>query len=185
MGDDKRAEHLSKQFNNKTLQAIALFAFKRCGNCTHRVECANEILGSGGNKAPIATIVYGMMQGCPKVKYDGIGVVPREVANYLNKGCNKCDKFEICMGYLGQAMAYDDANTAKLTDRMRTCTSCPDLGNCINYYMIQLKISKFKLIKSIMLQKFRKCSYENMITTSLDLSIDTPVNVKGKVNKGE
>jgi hypothetical protein len=180
MGDTQRAQNLSNKFTNRTMQAVALYAFDKCGNCVHRMKCANDLLATGGVQKPIKFVVDGMIKECPKKKYNGVGIIPREVGGFLNGHCSKCDKIDICIGYVVQnAEIKDDLEGAK--NRLKECSACPDLPNCIQYYMQELKISKFGLMKKAFVMKFRNCYEEDKSMTSLDLPIELKANVGGKV----
>jgi hypothetical protein len=175
----------SNKFKNKTLKAVALYGFDKCGNCTNRLRCGEEILASGKKKQrPIKYIVDTLVTDCPKTKFSGVGMLPREVAKFLNNECAKCDKKPICIGYLAQYTGYTTPEQRALVEnKLSKCLSCDDLDNCIHYFMTQLGISKFSLIRHTFLMKFRKCNAEKMMTISLDLPAGTEGNVLGTVKR--
>jgi hypothetical protein len=187
MGDTRRALELSGKFKNRTLKAVALYGFDKCGNCVNRLKCAEELLSSGNNPKPrpMKYIVDTLMEGCPKTKFKGLGFVPREVAGFLSSECGKCDgKRPICVGYLAQHAGYDTPEQkAALLEKVNKCLKCQDLDNCVHYFMTQLGISKFTLMKSAFLMKFKDCSEKQMMTISLDLPPGTEGNVGGTVAK--
>jgi hypothetical protein len=187
MGNTQRAQRFSSRFKNRTLKAIALYGFDKCGNCTNRLKCGEEILAIGHKQArPLKFIVDTMVTGCPKTRFNGIGTVPREVAHFINNECAKCNKNTICIGYVAQHTGYSTPEQKKLVeDRLMKCLACNDLDNCVHYFMTQLGISKFSLLRHMFLLKFRKCSEENMMKISLDLPAGTEGNVIGTIKKEE
>jgi positive regulator of sigma E activity len=187
MGSEQRAKIFSDRFKNKTLQAIALYGFRSCGNCTNRLKCGEEILAIGKKKAhPLKFIIDTMVTECPKTKFSGLGMVPREVAAFINNECSKCNKNTICIGYLAQHTGYETPEQKQLVEvRLMKCLACEDLGNCVHYFMTQLGISKFSLLRHMFLLKFRKCSTGNEMKISLDLPVGTQGNVLGNIKKEE
>lgn len=164
-----------------------MYGFRCCGNCTNRLKCGDEILASGKNKPrSLKFIVDTIVTGCPKTKFSGIGTIPREVAAFVNSECAVCNKNHICIGYLAQHTGYNSPEEKQLVqDRLKKCLSCEDLDNCVHYFMTQLGISKFSLIRSVFLVKFRRCSAEKMMKISLDLPAGTEGNVIGSIKKEE
>jgi hypothetical protein len=175
----------SNKFKNRTLKAIALYGFDKCGNCTNRLKCGEEILASGKKSSrPIKYIVDTLVTGCPRTKFSGVGMLPREVAKFLNGECARCDKKLICIGYIAQHSGYNTPDQKALVEEKLTkCLNCEDLDNCIHYFMTQLGISKFSLIRHSFLIKFRRCSAEKMMKISLDLPAGTEGNVLGTIKK--
>jgi len=187
MGNTERAKGFSDRFKNRTLKAVALYGFDKCGNCTNRLKCGEEILAAGKKKPrPLKFIVDTIVTGCPKTRFSGIGMIPREVAAFVNGECATCNKNHICIGYLAQNTGYNTPEERQLVqDRVSKCLSCKELDNCIHYFMTQLGISKFSLIRSMFLVKFRNCSKENMMKISLDLPAGVEGNVLGSIKKEE
>jgi hypothetical protein len=187
IGSTQRAERFSNQFKNRTLKAIALYGFDKCGNCTNRLKCGEEILAIGKKQAhPLKFIIDTMVTECPKTKFVGLGMVPREVAAFINNECSKCNKNTICIGYLAQHTGYETPERKQLVeDHLMKCLSCKDLDNCVHYFMTQLGISKFSLLRHMFLLKFRKCSTGNEMKISLDLPANVAGNVLGTVKKEE
>jgi hypothetical protein len=187
MGDTRRAVELSGKFKNRTLKAIALYSFDKCGNCVNRLKCAEEILSSGkkSKQMPLKFIVDTLMEGCPKTKFGGLGFVPREVAGFLSSECGKCDgKRPICVGYLADHTGYrTPEQKERLLKQVDKCLKCDDLDNCVHYFMTQLGISKFSLMKQALLFKFRDCSQKQLLTISLDLPPGAEGNVGGTVSR--
>ncbi len=183
MGNEERAKILSDKFSNRTLKAIALYSFKSCGNYTKRFKCANEILSSGGVENPLGYVVYTISQGCPKQKFKGVGTVPKEVGGFINGHCAKCDKVDLCIGYLVAASGVPDQELAK--ERLKICMNCENLPNCLQYFMQKLKISSFSLMKNVFLTRFRRCSQNDESITSLDLDEGSTINVKGAVKQSK
>jgi hypothetical protein len=149
------------------------------------MKCGEELLAAGRKQGrPLKFIVDTIVAGCPKTKFSGIGTLPREVATFINGECAKCNKNPICIGYLAQHTGHDTLEQKKLVEEKLTkCLSCKDLDNCIHYFMTQLGISKFSLIKGAFLVKFRRCSSQNMMRISLDLPPGTEGNVIGTLKR--
>lgn len=181
MGDTARATRLSNRFKNRTVKAIALYAFDKCGNCVHRMRCANELLETGGVKNPIKFVAEDMIKECPRNKYSGLGIIPREVGSFVNGECGRCDKLDICLGYVLQQCKIEGSEKEHALKRLGACAKCPDLSNCIHHYMQELKISNFSLMKKAFVMKFRNCYEEDKSRTSLDLGLDVKANVGGSV----
>jgi hypothetical protein len=125
-----------------------------------------------------------MMDGCPKSKFASKGFIPKEVSGFIHSECAVCDKRKICIGYIADHVGRGSPEEKqKVLDRMEVCLNCKDLDNCIHYFMTQLGISNYTLIKSVFLMKYRKCSTEKMMTISLDLPVDTETNVGATITQ--
>jgi hypothetical protein len=186
MGDTERAKDLSNKFTNRTLKAIALYGFDKCGNCVNRINCGEEILASGEKPRPLKFIVDSMMTGCPRTKFKSKGFIAKEVGSFVNGVCAVCDKNEICIGYLADHVGRSTPEEKeKMTERMQECLKCKDLDNCIHYFMTQLGISKTSLIKGAFLMKFRRCSKEDRMLISLDLDDTAVTKVGGSIKQGK
>lgn len=184
MGSDERAKELSDKFSNRTLKAMALYGFKSCGNCVNRINCGEEILASGEKPRPLKFIVDTMMNGCPKTKFKSKGFVAKEVAGFMNSICAVCDKNQICIGYIAEHTGRkSDEEKEEVIKRIQECLKCPDLDNCIQYFLTQLGVSNTSLIKKVVLMKFRRCSDEKKMTISLDLDDTIETNVGGSIKK--
>lgn len=152
----------------------------------NRIKCGEEILSSGEHQRPIKFIVDSMMSGCPKSQFKSKGFIAKEVSAFVNGECAKCDKREICIGYIAEHVGRGSPEEKqKVLDRMDVCLKCKDLDNCIHYFMTQLGISKYSLIKNVFLVKYRRCSSEKMMKISLDLPADSITNVGGTLKQGE
>lgn len=172
MGSKERAERISKKFSNRAMQAVGYFIFNKCGNCVIRIPCIIEgTLKSGGYPDPLGKIIRDLSEGCPKHKtYKGHSVIARNVSKIAHEECNKCEKFELCVGNVLHQLGAD---TPELRDKMKTqlnkCVKCEQLDDCVQHYLDEFHLKSYTMFLDIFLTRFRRCKKEDMQIISIEL----------------
>ena len=184
MGSEQRAQVLSNRFEDTTLQAIAKFAFKNCGNCINRINCANKVLSSGGKKNPFGYILVEMIDNCPTETFAHTGKVSGEASKFFQTTCGKCDKLTLCAAYLAEAGGrFSVEEKQSVHAKLLKCAECDRFNDCVQHLMKEMKLTKFRLMKEAILILFRRCNKEKMqkVFIEIDNTDSDQIKIEGSL----
>jgi hypothetical protein len=127
-----------------------------------------------------------MVDNCPTETFKHTGKVSGEMATFFRGTCGKCDKLNLCAGYLSEAGGRASVEEKRVVhNKLLKCTQCDRLEDCIQHMMKEMKLGKFRLMKEAIAMVFRRCSKQNMqkVFIELDDTENADINVEGSILK--